>query len=119
MKRPVICLFLGVCLAVAQGTGFRQFTMSMLGTVSFHEVITGKPYSAKRVDKNVRTLQDGTHITDVSMFLQYRDTEGRTRLDQQVPTMKISDSSLSRSMTPLRVTTILSMHSTRWLIGSR
>ncbi len=88
MKGPVICLFFGVCLAVAQGPGFRQYTMGMLGTAFFHDVITGKPYSAKRVEKHVRTLQDGTHITDVSTVLQYRDADGRTRLDEQVPTMK-------------------------------
>jgi len=88
MKRPAICLFLAVCLAVAQDSGVRQYTMGMLGTAFFPDVLAGRPFSAKSVDRDVRTLPNGTHITHASAVLYYRDTMGRTRFDRQVPTME-------------------------------
>jgi hypothetical protein len=45
-------------------------------------VVTGAPYSAEVVSEHIQTLADGTHITQKAQSTkQYRDSEGRTRIE--------------------------------------
>jgi hypothetical protein len=45
-------------------------------------VVTGEPYSAEVVFEHIQTLADGTHITQKAQSTkQYRDSEGRTRIE--------------------------------------
>lgn len=48
------------------------------------EVLTGAPYSGHGTAETVRTLQDGTHLTQPSMAqpMIYRDSMGRTRTER-------------------------------------
>ena len=44
--------------------------------------LTNAPYSATQISQNVRTLADGTHITQPEQKqVQYRDSQGRTRIE--------------------------------------
>lgn len=57
------------------------------GTAYLGPGVKGKPYSAQRVTEHTQTLADGTHITRKPMTTQlYRDSEGRTRSEQQFMT---------------------------------
>jgi len=45
-------------------------------------VVTGEPYSAEVIYERIQTLADGTHITQKAQSTkQYRDSEGRTRVE--------------------------------------
>jgi hypothetical protein len=45
-------------------------------------VVTGEPYSAELIYERIQTLADGTHITQKAQSTkQYRDSEGRTRVE--------------------------------------
>ena len=45
-------------------------------------VVTGKPYSARSITESTQVLADGNRITERNESAIYRDTEGRTRLEQ-------------------------------------
>ena len=48
--------------------------------------VTGAPYSAEEVTERVRTLADGTHITQPPTTTRiYRDSAGRTRTERPAP----------------------------------
>lgn len=59
------------------GGGVRIMSMST-------EAVKGAPYSAEAVNESVQTLADGNRITHTSKSMQYRDTEGRTRVDNSL-----------------------------------
>ena len=45
-------------------------------------VVTGEPYSAEVIYERIQTLADGTHLTQKAHSTkQYRDSEGRTRVE--------------------------------------
>src|SRR5437763_6973551 len=45
----------------------------------------GKPFSATAVTQTTQTLSDGTHVSQTTTTLQYRDTEGRVRTEANQP----------------------------------
>ena len=47
-------------------------------------VVKGKPYSARSITESTQTLADGNRITDRNESAIYRDSEGRTRLEQKL-----------------------------------
>src|SRR6185437_1187900 len=46
--------------------------------------ITGQPYSAEAVTETTQTLADGTHISNQSSSMIYRDSEGRERRENTI-----------------------------------
>jgi hypothetical protein len=48
------------------------------------EVVTGKPYSADSITNSTQMLADGNRITATNRARVYRDSEGRTRREQQL-----------------------------------
>jgi hypothetical protein len=46
------------------------------------KTVKGAPYSATVVTESTQTLADGTHITRSTTGATYRDSEGRTRVEQ-------------------------------------
>ncbi len=46
--------------------------------------VKGAPYSAEAVTESVQLLADGNRITNTSKGMQYRDSEGRTRIDNSI-----------------------------------
>lgn len=53
--------------------------------VSMHSAaVKGAPYSAETITESVQTLADGNRITHTSKGMQYRDSEGRTRMDNVI-----------------------------------
>ncbi|MBI4751736.1 MAG: hypothetical protein HY774_24910 [Acidobacteria bacterium] len=49
------------------------------------KVVTGAPYSAQIVTRNIQTLRDGTKLTNESTAKVFRDTQGRIRREQALP----------------------------------
>lgn len=49
-----------------------------------NKVVKGAPYAAEAVTESVQTLADGNRITRRSSSQIYRDSEGRTRREQQI-----------------------------------
>jgi hypothetical protein len=45
----------------------------------------GRPFSATVNTQTVRTLSDGTHVSQTTTMLQYRDSEGRVRTETSQP----------------------------------
>lgn len=53
--------------------------------LSMHaSAVKGAPYSAEAVTESVQMLADGNRITHSSKSMQYRDSEGRTRIDNSL-----------------------------------
>jgi len=46
--------------------------------------VKGAPYSAEAVTESIQVLADGNRITNTSKGMQYRDNEGRTRIDNSI-----------------------------------
>lgn len=46
--------------------------------------VKGAPYSAEAVTESVQVLADGNRITSTSKGMQYRDNDGRTRIDNSI-----------------------------------
>ncbi len=49
--------------------------------------VKGAPYSAEIISESVQTLSDGNRITHKSTSSIYRDSEGRTRREQNLPSL--------------------------------
>lgn len=64
-------------VATAPAAGVRIMSMST-------EAVKGAPYSAEAVNESVQTLADGNRITHTNKSMQYRDSEGRTRTDNNL-----------------------------------
>jgi hypothetical protein len=71
------CALLFSGLALSQGvSGIWFFHPPRSGV----QAIAGAPYSAEKIDENIQTLADGTHITrTLPVTRLYRDSVGRTR----------------------------------------
>jgi hypothetical protein len=92
------CFAIGLLTASAMLGQMRPLAMSggfnsgpdgiVRGTATFSPplpfpALTGTPYSGQQVTDSLRTLPDGTHITETRVMQQeYRDSSGRTRLDR-------------------------------------
>jgi hypothetical protein len=46
---------------------------------------TGKPFSAMAISRSEQIYLDGTHVTHVVTMMEYRDMEGRTRMEPAEP----------------------------------
>ena len=46
---------------------------------------TGKPFSAMAISRSEQIYLDGTHVTHVATMMEYRDVEGRTRMEPAEP----------------------------------
>ena len=65
------------------GTGGSvAFTTSIVGTYS--KPVTNAPYSAQIVTESVQPFPDGNSITHTSTSTVYRDSQGRTRREQNI-----------------------------------
>jgi hypothetical protein len=45
----------------------------------------GKPFSAMAISRSEQTYSDGTHVTHTVTMMEYRDMEGRTRMEPAEP----------------------------------
>jgi hypothetical protein len=69
------------------GAGFATFKFVAPEAMIPGKVVKGAPYSATAVTETVQTLADGNKITStISSFLA-RDSEGRTRREQSLPSI--------------------------------
>jgi hypothetical protein len=53
------------------------------------EVVTGKPYSAESVTESTQVLNDGNRITQTNRSKIYRDSQGRSRLEQIIDSVGV------------------------------
>jgi hypothetical protein len=51
---------------------------------------TGKPFSATVTTQTTQTYLDGTHVSQTTTTVQYRDAEGRTRIERSEPGVSAS-----------------------------
>jgi hypothetical protein len=51
---------------------------------------TGKPFSATVTTQTTQTFLDGTHVRQATATVQYRDAEGRTRIERSEPGVSVS-----------------------------
>jgi hypothetical protein len=51
---------------------------------------TGKPFSATVTTQTTQTYLDGTHVSQTTTTVQYRDAEGRTRIERNEPGVSTS-----------------------------
>jgi hypothetical protein len=73
---------LSISAQAAANTPSRAAALDLPAPSSHRPVVTGAPYSAEVVYEHIQTLADGTHITQKAQSTrQYRDSEGRTRLE--------------------------------------
>ena len=92
-KRQRLWVVIAVCLlatpAGGAGTSAQEAKRdSTIGFVSSEmryggSVVKGRPYSAEAVTENVQMLRDGTRLASKATARLYRDSEGRTRRDQE------------------------------------
>lgn len=61
--------------------------------------VKGAPYSAEVVTESVQVLADGNRITNTSKGMQYRDSEGRTRIDNSISPVGIWAPAGAKEMT--------------------
>lgn len=104
MQRTMTALTLVLILAattpgLAQGWVAKQQTaegkLRVLGDATYefvgsefsfsNEVVKGAPYSADAVTETTQVLGDGNRITRKTIARAYRDSEGRTRREQELP----------------------------------
>jgi hypothetical protein len=63
-------------------------TFKLLGPrVGVGKIVTGAPYSATAITEHKQTLSDGNQIIQKNEATYYRDSEGRTRIDQKLKTI--------------------------------
>jgi hypothetical protein len=78
---------------VATGTAFAQddaavkMRMETLARVPLEQPMKGAPYSAETVVESQQTLADGNHIARKTTGRVYRDSEGRTRREEDHQTV--------------------------------
>ena len=90
MHKLTIILVGGLVLAVSSGTwaqntqiGFSTFGPIPIGPMDA-KAVTGAPYSATAITTSTQTLSDGTHITRTIQAQVARDSEGRTRREENI-----------------------------------
>jgi len=98
-------LFASVCLAglsslLAQGPGGppRHGNMDFVAHEMMSKTVQGAPFAADAVTTTTQTLPNGSHINRTATASLYRDSEGRTRREEQslAATGMLSSSSPSR-----------------------
>ena len=63
-------------------------TFKLLGSrLTIGRVVKGAPYSATAITEHTQTLADGNQIIQKNEATYYRDSEGRTRIDQKLKTI--------------------------------
>jgi hypothetical protein len=63
-------------------------TFKLLGSrLGIGRVVKGAPYSATAITEHTQTLSDGNQIIQKNEATYYRDSEGRTRIDQKLKTI--------------------------------
>jgi hypothetical protein len=63
-------------------------TFKLLGSrLGIGRVVKGAPYSATAITQHTQTLADGNQIIQKNEATYYRDSEGRTRIDQKLKTI--------------------------------
>lgn len=65
------------------------------------EVVEGKPYTADSITESIQMLADGNRITTTNRARAYRDSEGRTRREQQLDSVGVW-----KSTEPVSIVTI-------------
>lgn len=66
----------------------QEGTFKLLGSrVGIGKVVKGAPYSATAITEHKQTLSDGNQIIQKNEATYYRDSEGRTRIDQKLKTI--------------------------------
>jgi hypothetical protein len=91
----VCWMFLGAAIlpnaraqdAPAPGGGFGRARFAGAMPFSGGKVVTGAPYSAQAVTEHTQTLPDGNAIHTTSTANVYRDSQGRTRREQEMGAM--------------------------------
>jgi hypothetical protein len=63
----------------------RKQAVEVMARVPFEKVMKGAPYSAETVVESSQTLADGNRITRKTTGAVYRDGEGRTRREEDLP----------------------------------
>ena len=68
--------------------GSHEFIFKVRGAKSaFGKVVKGAPYAATALTERVQTLSDGNQIVRKNLSKLYRDSEGRTRIEQSLETI--------------------------------
>jgi hypothetical protein len=86
MKIPYLALAF-----VSLGTCWAQIGVQIRGAGPLpggpfnDKVVTGKPFTADAILESKQTLADGTHITNTQTISVARDSQGRTRRDETLP----------------------------------
>ncbi len=84
MRRLVALLFMP--LAIAAQTATVSLTSSTTpGALPFSSPVTNNPVSLVEVRTRTQTLADGTHIVRKTREMFYRDAQGRTRSETELP----------------------------------
>src|SRR3954470_18836816 len=78
----VICLGAAAPRAQAQNEPARKAAVEVAARVPFEKAIKGAPYSAETTIEGSQTLADGNRISHRSTGRVYRDSEGRTRREE-------------------------------------
>jgi hypothetical protein len=94
MKRLIAAAGFAVVALLVCGATFAQQSSSNPQTVTLslvpnggqessfvRDVVKNAPYSATQTRTTTQTLADGTHITNSSTTIMYRDSQGRTRTE--------------------------------------
>src|ERR1017187_10169180 len=94
MKRILILVLAAACCAIAQEGGNAAIQPAAPATAVAYAaiggsgaVVKGASYSATITNESVKTLADGTHITQSSTGTTARDSQGRTRQDAPFPVL--------------------------------
>src|SRR5688572_1736418 len=69
---------------LAQDEPARRTAVEVAARVPFEKALKGAPYSAETVVEGTQTLADGNRITRKTTGRVYRDSEGRTRREEDV-----------------------------------
>lgn len=78
------------------GGGFGGADARLLGAgPGSREVVTGAPYSAVEVVQRQQTLSNGNQISTKDQTSVYRDSQGRIRTEETVPTLKRNEAARS------------------------
>jgi hypothetical protein len=85
MHKQTIIFIGGLALAISSSTWAQnvQVGYSTFGPVET-KAVTGAPYSATAITTSTQTLSDGTHITRTIQAQVARDSEGRTRREENI-----------------------------------
>jgi hypothetical protein len=68
----------------APGGGFGRARFGGAEVFGGGKVVTGAPYSAQAVTEHIQTLPDGNRIHTTTTANVYRDSQGRTRREQEI-----------------------------------